>query len=212
MDIKLMANKIKEKGGILYLVGGAVRDELLGKEIHDEDYCVVGLSKNEFEGLFKDAYKRGKSFGIYDIENKEFALARKEKKIGIGHKEFKIENGKNITIEEDLSRRDITINSMAKNVLTGEIIDIYNGREDLKNKIIRATTNAFVEDPLRVYRVARFASCLEFEVEENTIKMMSNLKDELKTLSEERVFTEFKKALQSNKPSIFFNVPVIIIR
>ena len=95
---------------------------------------------------------------------------------------------------------------MAKNVLTGEVIDIYNGKEDLKNKIIRATTNAFIEDPLRVYRVARFASTLEFNVEQNTIEMMKKLKEELKSLSQERVFIEFKKALQSNKPSIFFEV------
>lgn len=204
MEISEIANKIKEKGGTLYLVGGAVRDKLLGKQIHDEDYCVVGLSKDEFEDLFPEAYKRGKFFGIYDIENREFALARKEYKTGVGHKEFDIENGKNISIEEDLARRDITINSMAINVLTGKIIDIYNGKEDLENKIIRATTNAFIEDPLRVYRVARFAATLEFKVEENTIKMMRELKKELESLSQERVFTEFKKALQSNKPSIFF--------
>lgn len=206
MNILEIANKIKEKGGTLYLVGGAVRDEILKKENHDEDYTVTGLSENEFEALFPNAHKRGKFFGIYDIENKEFALARKEYKIGIGHKEFDIKNGKDISIEEDLSRRDITINSMAKNVLTGEVIDIYNGKEDLKNKIIRATTNAFIEDPLRVYRVARFASTLEFNVEQNTIEMMRKLKEELKSLSQERVFIEFKKALQSNKPSIFFEV------
>ena len=206
MEILEIANKIKEKGGILYLVGGALRDELLGREVHDEDYCVVGLSKEEFEELFPNSFKRGKSFNVYDLENKEFALARKEKKIGLGHKEFEVENNKNITIEEDLARRDITINSIAKDVLTGEIIDPFLGREDLENRIIRATTDAFKEDPLRVYRVARFASMLEFDVDENTIDMMKNLKEELNTLSKERVFEEFKKALSSNKPSIFFNV------
>ena len=206
MNILEIANKIKEKGGTLYLVGGAVRDEILKKAIHDEDYCVTGLSKEEFEELFPQAHKRGKFFGIYDLENKEFALARKERKIGIGHKEFDIKNGKEISIEEDLSRRDVTINSMAKNVLTGEIIDIYNGRKDLKNKVIRATTNAFIEDPLRVYRVARLAATLNFTVENNTIKMMTKLREELKSLSEERIFNEFSKALASDKPSIFFEV------
>lgn len=206
MSIVEIANKIKENDGTLYLVGGAVRDEIMNRKIHDEDYCIVGIEKETFEKIFPNAYKRGKSFGVYEIENKEFALARIDKKIGKGHKEFEILNGEDITIEEDLARRDITINSIAKNVLTGEIIDPYNGKEDIQNKIIRATTNSFIEDPLRVYRVARFASELDFEVEENTIKMMKKIKEELKTLSSERVFAEFRKALKSNKPSMFFEV------
>ena len=205
MEILEIANKIKENGGTLYLVGGAVRDKILGKTVHDEDYCVVGLSEKEFEELFPEAFKRGKFFGVYDIDGKEIALARKEKKSGTGHKEFEINTDKNITIEEDLARRDITINSIAKNVLTGEIIDPFNGTSDIKNKIIKATTECFKEDPLRVYRVARFASKLQFNVEENTIKMMKELKDELKTLSAERVFEEFRKALNTDKPSIFFD-------
>ena len=206
MSIIEIANIIKENGGTLYLVGGAVRDEIMNRKVHDEDYCVTGIEKEAFEELFPKAYKRGRSFGVYDIENKEFALARKDKKIGKGHKEFEIQNGKDITIEKDLARRDITINSIAKNVLTGEIIDPYGGREDIQNKIIRATTDSFIEDPLRVYRVARFASQLNFAVEENTIKMMKKIKKELKTLSPERVFTEFRKALKSDKPSVFFEV------
>lgn len=206
MDIHIIANKIKEKGGTLYLVGGAVRDELLKREVHDEDYCVQGLDISEFEELFPNAFKRGKFFGVYDIEKKEFALARKERKVGEGHKEFDITTGKEISIEEDLSRRDITINSIAKEVLTNKIVDPYKGSEDLKNKIIRATTKSFKEDPLRVYRVARFASLLDFEVEEQTLEMMRELKGELETLSPERVFDEFRKALATDRPSIFFKV------
>lgn len=206
MDIGIIANKIKEKGGSLYLVGGAVRDELLKREIHDEDYCVQGLNADEFETLFPNAFKRGKIFGVYDIEGKEFALARKERKSGIGHKEFDIMIDKEISIKEDLARRDITINSMAKEVLTGKIIDPYGGKQDLENKMIRATTKAFKEDPLRVYRVARFASQLNFMVENQTIKMMKELKTDLLNLSSERVFDEFRKALKTNKPSIFFDV------
>ena len=137
---------------------------------------------------------------------KEFALARTEKKTGQGHKEFEITIGKEITIEEDLKRRDITINSIAKDVITGELIDPFNGREDIKNETIRATSVSFKEDPLRVYRVARFASEIGFKVEQNTINMMNNLKEELVTLSKERVFCEFRKALATNKPSVFFNV------
>lgn len=206
MDINKIADIIENEGGRLYLVGGAVRDSLLGKEVHDEDYCVVGMESEKFKQLFEEAYTRGKSFEVYDIEGKEFAMARRETKNGIGHKEFEIETGRHITIEEDLKRRDITINAIAKDVLTGEIVDPYNGKKDLENRIIRATSKAFIEDPLRVYRVARFAASFEFEVDKETIKMMESLKEELITLSSERVFTELKKALGSKRPSIFFDV------
>lgn len=206
MEIFEIANRIKENGGNIYLVGGAVRDKLLGKEVHDEDYCVTGITSEEFERIFPEAHLRGKFFGVYDIDKREFAIARKERKSGKGHKEFEIENGKNISIEEDLKRRDITINSIAEEVLTGKLIDPFNGEKDIENKVIRATSNSFMEDPLRVYRVARFAASLDFEVEDNTIDMMRNLKGELNTLSKERVFTEFRKALETKKPSKFFDV------
>lgn len=205
-EIQEIAKKIESAGGRLYLVGGAVRDEIMGKVGTDEDYCVTGLSQSEFEQLFPEAMIRGKDFAVYDMEKREFALARKERKSGIGHKEFEIENDKSITIEEDLARRDITINSIAKDVITGKIIDPYGGIEDIKRKVIRKTSDSFLEDPLRVYRVARFAAMLEFEVEEATIEKMKKLKQELQALSVERVFTEFKKALASPRPSIFFQV------
>ncbi len=206
MEIKEIANLIEKSGGRLYLVGGAVRDSLLNRPVYDKDYCVVGLEKNKFVELFPNAISRGKSFEVFDLEGCEFALARTEKKTGKGHKNFEITTNKNITIEEDLKRRDITINAIAKDVLTNEIIDPFNGVEDIKNKIIKAVGESFLEDPLRVYRVARFASQLDFEVEENTINLMNKLKNELNTLSKERVFVEFKKALSTNKPSRFFNV------
>ena len=205
-DIKLLAKRIKQEGGRLYLVGGAVRDSLLGKTTHDEDYCVTGISFEKFQKMFPEAHVRGKAFAVFDIEGKEFALARTESKKGTGHKEFDIKADPKITIEEDLARRDITINAIAKDVITEEIIDPFNGQEDLKNKIIRATTEHFQEDPLRVYRVARFAALLGFEVEMETIKQMNNLKGELNTLSKERVFVEVSKALETEKPSIFFDV------
>ena len=201
-----ITKKIKKAGGKLYLVGGAVRDNFLGKNNADEDFCVTGITSLEFQKLFPEAIIRGKAFEVFDIQGKEFALARKEVKSGLGHKEFDIQTGKEITIEEDLKRRDITINSIAEDVLTGEIIDPFNGCEDIKNRIIRATSKHFIEDPLRVYRVARFSSELQFEVDKETILMMKNLKQELKYLSKERVFLEFKKALASDKPSIFFKV------
>lgn len=204
-DIEI-AKKIEKAGGRLYLVGGAIRDKFLGKEEYDKDYCVTGLTDEEFIKVFPQAIIKGKSFKVYQIDKKEIALARKEIKTGKTHKDFKIETNKNILLEEDLERRDITINSIAQDVLTKEIIDPFGGIKDLKDKIIRATSKRFVEDPLRVYRVARFAAKLEFKVEEETIKMMRSIKEELKYLPKERVFMEFKKALEANKPSIFFDI------
>lgn len=201
-----IAKKIEQAGGKLYLVGGALRDKFLGRKSEDEDYCVVGITSQKFKELFPQSFTRGKAFEVFDLDGKEFAMARKETKRGVGHKEFDIKTGVEIRIEDDLSRRDITINSMAQDVLTKEIIDPYNGRKDIENKIIHATTDKFKEDPLRVYRVARFvAEFQEFHVEEQTIKWMQELKEELSSLSKERVFTEFKKALATEKPSLFFD-------
>ena len=205
-DIYEIADKIKQNGGNVYLVGGAVRDKLLGIVNHDEDYCVTGISFEEFKELFPEANVRGRDFPVFDIDNKEFAIARKERKIGIGHNSFDVEIDKKITIEEDLERRDITINAIAKEVLTDKIIDPFGGREDLKNNIIRAVSSHFAEDPLRVYRVARFASQFNFNVEDNTMKMMTLLKDELSSLAVERVYNELSKALLTDKPSRFFDV------
>lgn len=204
MNIVEIAKKIEKSGGTLYKVGGSVRDEILGIKNHDEDYCITNMSTEKFEKLFNTAVKRGKNFPVYDIEGKEFAMARKESKIGKGHKEFKIETG--VTIQEDLKRRDITINSIAIEVLTNKIIDPFNGIKDIQERKIRKTSEKFSEDPLRVYRVARFASSLEFEVTKDTIEAMKKCKDELSTISVERVFEEFRKALNSKRPSIFFKV------
>lgn len=201
-----IAEKIKQAGGNLYIVGGAVRDEIIGKQGKDEDYCITGISKEDFIELFPDARYQGKSFGVFILEKREFAMARTEEKSGIGHKEFKVETGKEITIGEDLKRRDITVNAIAKDVLSGEIIDPYNGIKDIKEKRIRAVSKAFKEDPLRVYRTARFAAELKFEVEDNTLELMYSLKNELLTLSKERVFEELRKALNTDTPSIFFEV------
>lgn len=201
-----IAKKINNQGGRLYLVGGAARDKIIGIKSQDEDYCVTGLTAEEFKKIFPESFARGKAFEVFDIEGKEFALARTEQKIGVGHKNFEITTGKNITIIEDLKRRDLTINSIAEDVLSGEIIDPFEGRLDIKNHIIRATSNAFLEDPLRAYRAARFACKFDFEIEEKTIELMNKSKTELNELSSERVFDEMRKALSYDKPSIFFNM------
>lgn len=206
MDILEIAKTIKQNGGNLYLVGGAIRDELIGKPVYDRDYCITGISKQRFIELFPKAKILGKSFEVFEIDHNQFALARREIKTGFGHKEFEITTREDITIEEDLARRDITINAIAKDVLTGKIIDPFEGQKDIKNKVIRATTKHFKEDPLRVYRVARIAAQTGFTVEKETLKEMEKLKNELTTLSKERVFVEFKKALETTKPSVFFDV------
>lgn len=206
MDEKLIASKICQKGGRLYLVGGAVRDEIMGILSKDKDYCVTGLDIDDFVSLFPKANLFGKEFPVFQIDGNEFALARKERKISKGYKGFEIYSSKDLKIEDDLKRRDITINAIAKDVLTGEIIDPYNGIEDIKNKRIRHISNSFSEDPLRAYRVARFAAKFNFYIDEGTYKLMNKLKDELILLSPERVFVELKKALSTDKPSIFFEV------
>jgi len=205
MNIEEIAKKIENAGGRLYLVGGALRDAALNRKIEDKDYCVVGICHEQFLELFPNARVIGKAFQVFQIGKDEFALARIEKKVGIGHKQFDIIANKDVTIEEDLERRDITINAIAQDVLTKEIIDPFNGLDDLENKIIKATSSKFKEDPLRVYRVARFAATLEFKIETRTIKFMEELREELLMLSRERVFSEFKKALEANRPSIFFD-------
>lgn len=206
MQILEIAKRIENIGGRLYLVGGAIRNRMLGIKAIDEDYVVVGLDEEKFTKLFPKAYKRGKAFNVFDIDGKEFALARKESKNGVGHKEFNIICNKNITLRQDLKRRDITINAIAEDVITKEIIDPFNGRTDLEQGILRAISTSFSEDPLRVYRVARFAATFGFKVETKTIKMMKQLRKELNSLSKERVFTEFEKALEGAKPSLFFEV------
>lgn len=206
MEITEIANKINNEGGRLYLVGGAVRDKFLGIEPKDYDYVITGLTNEKFLELFPESNIRGKAFPVFDMYGAEFALARIEKKIDKGYKGFEITSNAEITIDQDLKRRDVTINSIAIDVLTGEIIDPFGGRKDIERKILRATSNAFKEDPLRVYRVAKLAARFNFEVDENTIKMMNSLREELDTLSKSRVYTELYGALETAKPSIFFDV------
>ena len=156
--------------------------------------------------LFRSANLFGKEFPVFLVDGNEIALARKERKVSKGYKGFEIYTSKDITIEEDLKRRDITINAIAKDVLTEEIIDPYGGIEDIKNKRIRHISDAFCEDPLRAYRVARFAAKFNFNVDKDTYRLMNKLKDELVSISPERVFVELQKALSVSKPSIFFEV------
>jgi tRNA nucleotidyltransferase (CCA-adding enzyme) len=196
--------KILRAGGRIYLVGGAVRDSVMGLIPHDRDYCVTGLTAEQFVQMFPDAEIAGKDFPVFRINGAEYALARTEKKNGIGYRGFEVFASPSVTIETDLGRRDLTINAMAIDMATGAIVDPFGGVKDIRDKTIRAASPAFDEDPLRVYRAARFAAKFGFTVEPGTIRLMASLRHELDALSAERVFEETRKALNTEHPSLFF--------
>ena len=188
----------------IYLVGGAVRDKILGIPVNDKDYLVVGSTPEE---MIKLGYKPiGKDFPVFlhpDTKD-EYALARTEKKVGKGYHGFKFYTSPDVTLEEDLRRRDITINAIAEDD-DGNIFDPFNGKADIKNKIIRHVSDAFIEDPLRVLRVARFAALdNEFKIQAETLTLMKKivLSGELKSLSVERVVAEVQKGLVGGNPDI----------
>lgn len=205
LEIIKIAEIINKNGGRLYYVGGYVRDKLMGQEPKDIDFCIVNLSPDKFSDLFPKAFSKGAFFPVFQLDGNEFAFARKETKNSAGHTGFSYDIN-NITLEEDLFRRDVTINSMAIDVLTDELIDPFGGKNDLDKKILRATSTHFSEDPLRVYRVAQFSSRFNFSISDDTKLLMKEMKSELLSLSSERVFEELRKALKSNTPSRFFEV------
>jgi len=179
-----------------YLVGGFVRDSemnrILGTNItsKDRDWVVVGSTPDD---MFKRGFTRVGAFPVFlHPKNKEeWALARTERKNGKGYKGFDVDFTSSVTLKEDLSRRDLTINAMAKDPDSSEIIDPYNGRIDIQNKTLRHVSPAFVEDPLRVLRVARFAARFnDFSIAKETIEEMKRIADagELKDLTPERVW------------------------
>ena len=209
MTINELIEKINKLGGELFLVGGAVRDMVIGCESHDRDFVVVGLNENIFMNNF-EAKRTGKQFPVFrlqvDDEEVEIALARKEEKIGEGHNGFRMIFDETISIEEDLIRRDVTMNAMAISMKDNRLVDPFHGKEDIQNKVIRATSEHFLEDPLRVLRVARQAAKFNFSISEDTLKLMERCKDELHTLPFSRIWGEMEKALMTKKPSIFFQV------
>lgn len=189
-----------------YIVGGAVRDRLLGIEVHDKDWVVVGATpKDMLQAKFKPV---GKDFPVFlhPQTKEEYALARTERKKGRGYHGFTFYSAADVTLEEDLRRRDITINAMAQDE-EGNIIDPYGGQQDIKDCILRHTSEAFVEDPLRVLRVARFAAkfhTMGFNIADETRKLLKKMVEELDGISAERVWVETNKALQCYEPHVFF--------
>jgi len=192
-----------------YLVGGAVRDRHLKLTVKDRDYVVVGSTP---EALQKRGFiPVGDDFPVFlhPKTKQEYALARTERKSGRGYHGFTVDASPEVTLEEDLQRRDLTINAMALDEKTGELIDPWGGEKDLNNKILRHVSPAFAEDPLRVLRVARFMARfahLGFTVDPQTIVLMQKLVNdkELLELPAERIWQEIKQSLNEKTPSAFF--------
>ena len=194
----------------VYLVGGAVRDQLLGHPYHEKDYVVVGATP---EQLLAQGYQPvGKDFPVFlhPESKEEYALARTERKSGHGYHGFEFYTDVNVTLEDDLIRRDLTINAMAMDD-HGTVYDPYHGQDDLNHKILRHVSPAFAEDPLRVLRVARFAARYAqygFTVADETIELMRQLAEsgELEALTPERVWKETSRALMEDHADVYFEV------
>ena len=193
----------------VYLVGGAVRDALLGLSDSDRDWLVVGSTPKEMVSLGYQPV--GKDFPVFlhPETREEYALARTERKTARGYKGFAVHAAPDVTLEEDLARRDLTINAIAQDPETGEIFDPYNGRKDLEHKVLRHVTGAFREDPVRILRIARFASRFpDFEVATETLTLMKAMVDEgeVDALVSERVWQEIARGLMGKQPSRMLQV------
>ena len=192
----------------VYCVGGAVRDELLGLSVQDRDFVVVGSTPTEMELA---GYKPvGKDFPVFLHPNTrdEYALARTERKTAKGYKGFQVHADPDVTLEQDLARRDLTINAIAKDE-SGHLIDPYSGIQDLNDKVLRHVSPAFSEDPVRILRAARFAArFIDFDVAPATMNLMREMveKGEVDALVPERVWQEISKGLMEEKPSRMFEV------
>ena len=194
----------------VYLVGGAVRDALLNRKVIERDYVVVGATPEEM--LSQGFTQVGKDFPVFlhPKTQEEYALARTERKSGKGYTGFVCDASSSVTLEEDLLRRDLTVNAIAQDNL-GNLIDPYGGKKDLENRLLRHVSEAFSEDPLRVFRVARFATryaYLGFTIATETMALMQSMAQsgELSTLSAERVWQETKRSLLEKTPHVFFTV------
>jgi tRNA nucleotidyltransferase (CCA-adding enzyme) len=194
----------------VYLVGGAVRDELLGLPVKERDWVVVGGTREELERRkFREV---GRDFPVFlhPQTHEEYALARRERKTAPGYRGFSVEFGPEVTLEEDLGRRDLSINAMAKQT-DGTLVDPHGGKRDLDARLLRHVSDAFVEDPVRVLRLARFAARFEplgFRVAPDTLALMKRmvLANEVDALVAERVWQESEKALAEPAPGAFFRV------
>ena len=207
MNEREFAGRIAALGGQLYVVGGWVRDRLIGRPSEDKDYVVCGLGAQTLEREFQ-VRSVGRQFPVYLLEVggrlSEVALARTERKAGTGYRGFEARFSPDTTIEEDLYRRDTRMNSMAVRLPGGELVDPFGGRGDIENKIIRATSEHFRDDPVRALRAARQSAQLGFSIAPGTVELMSACRGELAWEPVERVFAEMRRALASPQPELFF--------
>jgi tRNA nucleotidyltransferase (CCA-adding enzyme) len=191
-----------------YVVGGAVRDELLGLPVQDHDWVVVGATP---EDMVAQGFRPvGKDFPVFlhPETQEEYALARTERKTAPGYHGFVFHTSPDVKLEDDLIRRDLTVNAMAR-AADGTIVDPYGGRQDLENRIFRHVSEAFAEDPVRILRLARFAARFpEFRVAESTNALMRRMVEEgeVDALVPERVWQELSRGLMEQKPSRMFDV------
>jgi len=194
----------------VYLVGGAVRDRLLGRAVKERDWVVVGATPDELERLGYAPVGRDFPVFLHPETREEHALARQERKVAPGYRGFVTEFSPDVTLEDDLKRRDLTINAMAEDP-AGNIVDPYGGQRDLEARTLRHVSDAFAEDPVRILRVARFAAryaALGFTVADDTLLLMRRMVEagEANALVPERVWAETEKALGEASPEVFISV------
>ncbi len=194
----------------VYLVGGAVRDRLLGRTVQERDWVVVGAEPAQLERLGYTPVGREFPVFLHPTTHEEYALARLERKVGPGYRGFTTQFSPTVTLEEDLQRRDLTVNAMAQ-AEDGRIIDPYGGQADLEARLLRHVSAAFIEDPVRILRVARFAARyapLGFRVAEETLALMRRMTEagEVAALVPERVWQETERALGEPQPQVYFEV------
>src|SRR3954469_11496489 len=194
----------------VYLVGGAVRDRLLGREVSERDWVVVGATPAELESAGYIPVGRDFPVFLHPRTKEEHALARLERKVAPGYRGFATEFSPNVTLDDDLRRRDLTINAMAEDA-AGKLFDPYGGKRDLDARLLRHVSEAFVEDPVRILRVARFAARyapLGFTIAPETLALMRSMVEagEADALVAERVWAETEKALGEPRPDVFVSV------
>ncbi len=203
---------IRLAGGRIAVVGGWVRDSLRGVEPKDKDYVISGVVEDKFISLFPEAQKVGRSFPVFllciDGHFCEVAFARTERKTGKGYRGFCVQSNPDVTLENDLSRRDTTINAMALELVAdgtpSQLIDLFGGKEDVGRGIIRAVSSCFTEDPVRSLRAARQAAEFGYDIAQCTIRYMRLCREELAGEPQERIFAELSRALAAPRPSVFF--------
>lgn len=202
------AARVRGMGGRVFIVGGWVRDTLRGALPKDKDYVITGITEEDFQRMFPQGKRVGKSFPVYLLmlegKSSEIAFARRERKTGPGYRGFAVDANAAISIEEDLYRRDTTMNSMALELPDHVLLDPFGGQQAVQQKRIQAVSAHFCEDPVRALRAARQAAELGFSITDQTFNYMRSCREELAAEPAERLQQELERALQTEKPSVFF--------